>query len=291
MAKCDWCGKYIPDSDYWKYTGSSSGLFSLERHYCSKKCQNEGESVYKREDKEKEEEEEEEKESLGFLGRLFRLIKRIIITIVVLIIGLYILSRNSNDDKKSEDSQKTEQVTTKKQSTSTTKTTSSSKTTSGKNASTTASSSKSTASSQKSAVSKSTTASSSNSTSTAPKSTAVTTTTTASSSSSSTAESDASYQTYLALSTFLENEGKSIKLCEALNRTKGNEANVIGKMSQLRGTKYYNNALKDLVRYCPKYASEYSKNGKYFASEADFYQAYINPEYSKMLKTKKKENR
>ena len=103
-------------------------------------------------------------------------------------------------------------------------------------------------------------------------------------------EYDESYQTYLALSTVLENEGKSLKLCEAQNETNGQEANVIGKMSQLRGTKYYNNALKDLVRCCPKYAKEYSKNGKYFASEAEFYQSYINPDYSKILKAKKKGN-
>ena len=114
---------------------------------------------------------------------------------------------------------------------------------------------------------------------------------TSATSATSSAEYDESYQTYLALSTLLESDGKSLKLCEAQNETNGKEANVIGKMKQLRGTKYYNNALKDLVRCCPKYAKEYSKSGKYFASEAEFYQSYINPDYSSILKTKKKENR
>lgn len=100
---------------------------------------------------------------------------------------------------------------------------------------------------------------------------------------------DASYQTYLALVTLLENDGKSLKLCEAKKLTKGQELNLIEKMSELRGTTYYNTALKGIAKYCPKYASEYSKNGKYFASEADFYQSYINPDYSKILKAKKKE--
>ena len=100
---------------------------------------------------------------------------------------------------------------------------------------------------------------------------------------------DASYQTYLALVTLLENDGKSLKLCEAKKLTKGQELNLIEKMSELQGTTYYNTALKGIAKYCPKYASEYSKNGKYFASDADFYQSYINPDYSKILKAKKKE--
>lgn len=104
-------------------------------------------------------------------------------------------------------------------------------------------------------------------------------------------EYDESYQTYLALSTLLESDGKSLKLREAQGETNEQVTNVIEKMSQLRDTKYYNNALKDLVRCCPKYAKEYSKNGKYFASEAEFYQSYINPDYSSILKAKKKESR
>ncbi len=288
--KCDWCGKYIPDSDYWKYTGRSGGLFSTTvRHYCSKRCLNEGESVYKQEEKEKEEEEEAESEKLGFFGRLFRTIKRIVIAIVVILIGFYFLSKETDDDKKSESTQKTEQSTTKKQSTSTTKTTSNSKTTSGKSASTTASSSKSTVSNQKSTASNSTTTSSSNSTSTEPKSAASTTTN--ASTKNTTAEADISGEIYKALTDILESKGKSLKLNEAEGLTKGYESTIVVQMNQLRGTKYYNNALKEIMRCCPKYASEYSKNGKYFASEAEFYQSYISTDYSKKLKAKKKENR
>ena len=127
------------------------------------------------------------------------------------------------------------------------------------------------------------TSSSSNSYSTGSAGTSHNTSTTSSNS------TDASYQTYLALVTLLENDGKSLKLCEAKKLTKGQELNLIEKMSELQGTTYYNTALKGIVKYCPKYASEYSKNGKYFASDADFYQSYINPDYSKILKAKKKE--
>jgi cytoskeletal protein RodZ len=229
---------------------------------------------------------------LGFFGRFFRLVKRLIITGVVLIIGFYIVKnsviKNADDDIKSENSQKTEQVS-KKQSTTTAKSTgtsnASSKSAPSKTATTTSSSKPTT---PQSSNSQSSSNSSSKTPSTAQTNTAATSASMATTKSTAT-ESEASYQTYLALSTLLESEGKSLKLCEAQNQTKGQEANVIGKMSQLYGTKYYGNALKDLVRYCPKYASEYSKNGKYFASEAEFYRAYIAPDYSKQLKAKKKE--
>ncbi len=283
--KCDWCGK--------DYEFGVSGGFG--KSFCSRKCKeayeaNERESSERKRNEaiERKRREEEEYANLGFFGRLFRLIKRIIITGIVLIIGFYII-KNANDDKKSESSQNTEQVS-KKQSSATTKTTNSSKpTASSKSApSKTATTSSSKPASTQSNNSQSSSNSSSKTPSTTQTNTAATSTSVATTKSTAT-ESDVSYQTYLALSTLLESEGKSLKLCEAQNQTKGQEANVIGKMSQLYGTKYYGNALKDLVRYCPKYASEYSKNGKYFASEAEFYRAYIAPDYSKQLKAKKKE--
>lgn len=102
---------------------------------------------------------------------------------------------------------------------------------------------------------------------------------------------DISGEIYKALTDILESKGKSLKLNEAEGLTKGYESTIVVQMNQLRGTKYYNNALKEIMRCCPKYASEYSKNGKYFASEAEFYQSYISTDYSKKLKAKKKENR
>lgn len=284
--KCDWCGK-----DYeW-------GVSGYGKSFCSNRCK-EAYEANERERKarerneaiERKRREEEEYANLGFFGRLFRLIKRIIITGIVLIIGFYII-KNANDDKKSENSQNTEQVS-KKQSSATTKTTNSSKPTASSKS---APSKTATTSSSKPAPTQSNNSqSSSNSSSKTPSTTQTNTAATSASvatTKNTTTESDASYQTYLALSALLESEGKSLKLCEAQNQTKGQEANVIGKMGQLRGTKYYNNALIDIMRYCPKYASEYSKNGKYFASEAEFYQAYISPDYSKTLKAKKKEKK
>lgn len=196
------------------------------------------------------------------------------LSIIAVIAGVIIYNAIiDEDEKKSSDSQKpkTEQVSTQT-------TNSQSSHTSTSNSTPTTSQSGSYTYSTSSSNTTSNSSVTSNSASTASSSTA----------SNSTAENDESYQTYLALSTLLENEGKSLKLCEAQNKEKGQEVNVISKMMQLRGTKYYNNALKDIVRYCPKYASEYSKNGKYFASEGDFYQAYINPDYSKILKANKK---
>ena len=212
--------------------------------------------------------------------------------IVLCIFAFGIFDIIVNDNKK-----ETEQVSTtqtaKKQSTTSTKKTSSPKSTTRESSPSTTNSSKSASSQSTSQTtvdgSKSTTSvtTASNSTSTTPTSTTVATT----SASNTISDADLTYEIYLSLSNILEAEGKSLKLCEARDQTKGQEANVVGKMRQLRGTEYYNNALKDLVRCCPKYAKEYSKNGNYFASEAEFYQSYINPDYSSILKAKKKESR
>ncbi len=275
--KCYECGRHFRDEE-----AIVGGPRWNKRYYCSNRCYRDGEDNL--------DDSDIEKDNWSFGYRLKRAVIRFALSAAALFIGLLILVSVLDDSKKSEgtSTQTTTTQTTKKQSTTSTKNASSSKTTSSKNTSgkpATTSDSKTAA--PESSNSQSSTNSASESSSSTPASTTAPNATT----NNSSTESDESYQTYLALSTLLENEGKSIKLCEAQNQTKGNEANVIGKMSQLRGTKYYNNALKDLVRYCPKYANEYSKNGKYFASEAEFYQAYIAPDYSKQLKAKKKEKK
>ncbi|MBR5956751.1 MAG: hypothetical protein IKZ99_00115 [Salinivirgaceae bacterium] len=224
--------------------------------------------------------EEEPKKSGGCLGFL-------LVLVIVWLLGLPDGSIE-RDAKK----QKTEQVSTqtaKKQSTTSTKKTGSSKATT--NAKPTSSKSTTTSSSKPATTQSSNTQASSSSTPKSSSSVPASTTATSASASNATSNTDLTYEIYLSLSKILEGEGKSLRLCEAQNQTKGQEAIVIGKMTQLYGTKYYNRALKDIVRCCPKYASEYSKNGKYFTSESEFYQAYITPNYSKTLKAKKKENK
>lgn len=102
-----------------------------------------------------------------------------------------------------------------------------------------------------------------------------------------TAVSNPQEETYLSLSEFLKTKGKSLRLKEARKKASGEEASVIATMDKLQGTKFYTMALADIKENCPKYASEYKKNGKYFASEADFYEAYISTDYSKILKDNK----
>lgn len=279
MEICPECGDPI------RGDGVYAGPYWNRRHYCSNRCCRDGERNLSQENV--------KEDNRGCLYRLFRWIIRSIIVIVGIFIILYIESKISDDNKTSESPKKTEQTTTqtpKKQSTTTTNSTSSSSASSKPATSKTATTGSPKPSATQLSNSQSSSNSSFNTPSTAQTNTAATSASVATTKSAET-ESDASYQTYLALSTLLESEGKSLKLCEAQKQTKGQEADVIGKMSQLRGTKYYSNALKDLVKYCPKYANEYSKNGKYFASEAEFYQAYIAPDYSKTLKAKKKENR
>jgi len=280
MARCDTCGRPYPDN-YTKYNVNS--IWGT-RHYCCRDCQERG-----------EDRNDEDEENMGFFDRVWRTIKLILKIIFALIVVWVIYIMHTEDSEKSESSQKTEQVS-KKQTTTTTKTTSSSsKTTAGSKSVSNKSATQSTAnnskttSNQKSTTSTPTTPSGSNSSSVAPKNAAATTTN--ASAKSTTSEVDISGEIYKALTDILESKGKSLKLNEAEGSNRGYESNIIVQMNQLRGTKYYNNALKEIMRCCPKYASEYSKNGKYFASEAEFYQSYISTNYSKILKTKKKETR
>ncbi len=282
--KCDWCGRNI-NGNY-----VSGGFFGP--YYCSNKCKHDAEASKRKNDDYYDD--DDDSQSLGFFGKVWRAIKTIAIALVVLTIIGYILDKD--DDKKSDDNKKTVQTptqTAKKQSTTTTKTTSSSsKTTAGSKPVSNKSATQSTANNSKTTSNqKSTTSnpSSPNSSSVAPKNAAATTTN--ASAKSTTSEVDLSGEIYKALTDILESKGKSLKLNEAEGSNRGYESNIIVQMNQLRGTKYYNNALKEIMRCCPKYASEYSKNGKYFASEAEFYQSYISTDYSKKLKAKKKENR
>ena len=294
--QCDWCGRTIP---YDRYVG---GLFGP--HYCSNKCKHDAESVgtSKSQNDNYDDIYYDEAQSLGFFGKLWRAIKTIAIALVVLTIIGYIL--NKDDDEKSDDNKKTEQTSTqtaKKQSATNTKNTSSSKTTANSKPAATKSSNSqsSTYSTQKSSSSASgstvasniTTSSSITEHQSLATTSEVTESNDLSTSSTNSSNVETSSQIYLALISILENNGKSLKLCEAQKLTKGQEVDVIKKMRLLQGTGLYYNALKEMLKYCPKYANEYSKNGKYFASEAEFYQAYIAPNYSKSLKAKKKENR
>lgn len=95
-------------------------------------------------------------------------------------------------------------------------------------------------------------------------------------------------EAYLSLSEFLKKKGKSLRLKEARKKASGEEASVISTMDKLQGTKFYTMGLEDIKENCSKYASEYRKNGKYFASDADFYEAYISADYSMILKENKK---
>lgn len=58
-------------------------------------------------------------------------------------------------------------------------------------------------------------------------------------------------------------------------------------LSKLRGTLYYDSALKVLL-FNKKFAKEWEKNGSYFSSLEDFYMAYTSPDYRQILRQQKK---
>jgi hypothetical protein len=81
MARCDWCGKKIPDGGGVVGGGLLSILLGSNKHYCSNQCKREAEAN-----------DDDKSENLGCLGRIWRIIKIIIGVIVGILILGYILS-------------------------------------------------------------------------------------------------------------------------------------------------------------------------------------------------------
>lgn len=90
------------------------------------------------------------------------------------------------------------------------------------------------------------------------------------------------------LTDFLKEYGANLTLKGAEDSKRNEVQTVINRTNKLKGTDYYQKALDEIKKYCPQYAEEYEKNGKYFESESDFYEAYITDNYSKILRKNKK---
>ena len=82
MARCDWCGRKIPDNGGVSGGGLLSILLGSNKHYCSNQCKREAEAN----------ENDDKSENIGCLGRIWRIIKIIIGVIVGILILCYILS-------------------------------------------------------------------------------------------------------------------------------------------------------------------------------------------------------
>jgi hypothetical protein len=80
MARCDWCGRKIPDNGG-VYGGGLLGiLLGINKRYCSNQCKREAEAS-----------DDDKSENIGCLGRIWRFIIKAIITIIVIVIILYII--------------------------------------------------------------------------------------------------------------------------------------------------------------------------------------------------------
>lgn len=90
------------------------------------------------------------------------------------------------------------------------------------------------------------------------------------------------------LTDFLKEYGANLTLKGAEDSKRNEVQTVLNRTNKLKGTDYYQKALDEINKYCPQYAEEYEKNGKYFESESDFYEAYITDNYSKILRKNKK---
>lgn len=82
MARCDWCGRKIPDNGGVSGGGLLGILLGTNNHYCSNQCKREAEAN----------ENDDKSKNLGCLGRIWRIIKIIIGVIVGILILCYIFS-------------------------------------------------------------------------------------------------------------------------------------------------------------------------------------------------------
>lgn len=87
MARCDWCGRRIPDGGGVVGGGLLSILLGTNKHYCSNQCKHEAES-----NETSKHSYDDKSENIGCLGRIWRIIKIIIGVIVGILILCYILS-------------------------------------------------------------------------------------------------------------------------------------------------------------------------------------------------------
>ena len=82
---------------------------------------------------------------------------------------------------------------------------------------------------------------------------------------------------------------KQVNMKKALSSSKPDVADVISKVSAHRDSFYYTEAIDLIFKYDEKLAKEWGKNGSYFKSKEEMYEYWIQEEYDKMLKARKKE--
>ena len=98
-----------------------------------------------------------------------------------------------------------------------------------------------------------------------------------------------SLEKFESLKRYVPSHKKEIKLCNM--HKKINEANVVvvACLNYTKSHYYYDKVVSYLIQTLPKAQKEYEKNGRYFNSEIDFFEAYTSDSYNKNLnETKKK---
>ena len=89
------------------------------------------------------------------------------------------------------------------------------------------------------------------------------------------------------MQTYVQYYSKDIKLSNMNKKPNEETAEIIEYIAYFKKSYFYNRAVKYLIQTFPKVQKEYEKNGSYFASEIEFFEAYSSDSYSKILKDKK----
>lgn len=91
------------------------------------------------------------------------------------------------------------------------------------------------------------------------------------------------------LKQYIASFGKKVKLSNMNKNPNDQTSYVIKRLGELkRSYYYYSDAVSYLIETFPKVQKEYEKNGQYFQSQVEFFDAYTSDSYSSVLKDKKK---
>ena len=91
------------------------------------------------------------------------------------------------------------------------------------------------------------------------------------------------------LKQYIASYGKKVKLSNMNKNPNDQTSYVIKRLGELkRSYYYYSDAVSYLIETFPKVQKEYEKNGQYFQSQVEFFDAYTSDSYSSVLKDKKK---
>lgn len=99
---------------------------------------------------------------------------------------------------------------------------------------------------------------------------------------------DNAFQKLSELKIYVSDHIKKINLSNINKKPSEETSEVVKILNTLKRTYFYDRAVSYLIGALPKVQNEYEKNGQYFKSEMEFFEAYTSDSYNNILKENKK---